>query len=229
MRALTAFALAILIAAPAMAAEPADPGTIAWNNKIAMRTPGIDGVFVVQDDGTIRHVQSGMVCPARFSNVQLWHLETFPSKAGKGMDVSCDYGRNGPDNRFVSKLTLFATIAPDGWTLDTVFANYRAEVLRANPGIRSLGALTGRPGMAVLPPGAMSEAFLEHRDGRDFTSELVVALRGKWMFEVRSTYDGSPGDPIERMQSSPADVDNAAGDRTMAVAAYVATVDTLPK
>jgi hypothetical protein len=145
------------------------------------------------------------------------------------MDVSCDYGRNGPDKRFVSKLTLFATIAPEGWTLDKVFNNYRAEVLQANPGIRSIGALTGRPGMVPLPDGSRSEAFIEHRDGRDFTSELVVALRGKWMFEVRATYDGSPGDPMQTMQSSLTDVANASADRTMAAQAYVAAVDTLPK
>ena len=81
--------------------------------------------------------------------------------------------------------------------------------------------------MVALPPGSRSEAFIGHRDGRDFTNELVVGLRGKWMFEVRTTYDGSPSDPMQRMQSSPTDVDNARGDRTMAAAAYVATVNTL--
>jgi len=228
MRAHLVFALAILVALPAAAAEPTDPGTIAWNNKVAMHTQGIDGVFVVQDDGTIRHIQSGMVCPAKFANVQLWHLESFPSHSGKGMDVSCDYGRNGPNNRFVSKLTLFATIAPDGWTLDTVFANYRSEVIRANPGVKSEGPLPLPPNV-TLPGEWKSESFIERRDDRAFTSELIVALRGKWMFEVRTTYDGSRGDPMVTMQSSLADAANAQGDRTMAATAYRATVDTLPK
>jgi len=228
MRMLVALAIVALAISPVLAGTPADPGTVAWNNKIAMNTRGIDGVFVVQDDGTIRHVQSGMVCPATFANVKLWHLETFPSPRGKGMDVSCDYGRNGPDNRFVSKLTLFATIAPDGTTLDTAFAAYRSEVIRANPGIQSEGPLP-LPPHVMLPGEWKSESFLERRADRAFTSELIVALRGSWMFEVRATYDGSRGDPMVTMQSSPADATNAQDDRTMAATAFAATVNTLPK
>jgi hypothetical protein len=228
MRALVILAFVTLASAPALAADPADPGTIAWNNKIAMHSPNIDGVFVVQDDGTIRHVQSGMICPATFANVKLWHLETFPSPRGKGMDVSCDYGRNGPNNRFVSKLTLFATIAPDGATLDRAFAAYRAEVIQANPGVRSEGPLP-LPPKVTLSGEWKSESFLERRDDRAFTSELIVALRGQWMFEVRATYDGSRGDPMVTMQSSPADATNAQDDRTMAATAFAATVNTLLK
>jgi hypothetical protein len=231
MRALVTLAFVSLAIAPAFAAEPADPGTIAWNNKIAMNTPGIDGVFVVQDDGSIRHVQSGMICPATFDNVKLWHLENFPSKAGKGMDVSCDYGRNGPGNRFVSKLTLFATIAPDGWTLDDVYRNYRSEVMQANPGARSTGPAKVDPKQAVGDlADYKSEQFLETRDGRDFTSELIVSLRGKWMFEVRATYDGKPNTiGVDPNGDAAAQLTDTMGDRVMAAGAYVRVAPTLPK
>src|SRR5215469_11013721 len=75
----------------------ADAQTIARNAEIVKNTKGTDGVFVVRDDGTIRHVQSGLVCPAKFPNVAFWHAELFDSPLGPGMDVGCDYGRNGAD------------------------------------------------------------------------------------------------------------------------------------
>ena len=75
-------------------------------------TQNADGSFsVVQDDGTSPSTLalSGLVLPdgtSGFPNVELWHLEVFESGAGKGMDVGCNYGRNGADGKWISKLTI---------------------------------------------------------------------------------------------------------------------------
>ncbi len=222
----TALALCLLgwLAGPALAADTPAPDPVQHNRDILAASQA-DGVFTVQDDGTIRHLQSGMICPATYPNVTLWHLEVFPNDAGKGVDVACDYGRNGPDGNWIAKLTLFATIAPAGWKLDDVFANYRGEVLQANPGVVSLGPALEAKGDTAKIGEWRSEEFSQVRDGREFTTSLVVALRGKWMFEVRSTYLGKPNDIGGG--SDPNDAVLAAGDRAMTAKSFLDVVQTL--
>src|SRR5215831_17710884 len=126
------FAL-LLIAITARALAESSSAVVATrNSEIVAQAPLAKDVFVVEVDGAIRHLQSGMSCAASFPNVSLADVQIFPSSA-IGLDVGCDYARVGVDGNAVSKLTVFAVKAPEGATLDSVFAGYRREVVSAHP------------------------------------------------------------------------------------------------
>lgn len=223
--------LAGSLAGPALADDAPKPDTIQHNRAILAAAPAAAGVFTVADDGSIHHSQSGMVCPADFPNVRLWRLLVFPTNKGPGMDVACDYGRAGPDGNWIAKLTLFATAAPEGWKLDDVFASYRGEVVQADPGLISIGpAVTADQRPVPDPAGDLrSEEFQGFHDGRPFTSSLIVALRGPWMFEVRASYVGRPDELALDPNAGVDGTVQAIGDRVMAAQAFFRVVQTLPK
>ena len=132
------------------------------------RTPEAAGVFEAQPDGAARHVQSGLLCPAKFPNVELWHLEVFPSSLGKGADVGCDYGRNGPDGLFVSKLTIFVTRMTPEETLDSDFAQRQAEVTSAMP-----GAIEKGPAVQIAPAsGSDTQALADSMKSAEYSVTL---------------------------------------------------------
>jgi hypothetical protein len=227
-----AFAILILTAGAALGApSPEDLAAAKVHNQdIVSRASGIDGVFVLQDDGTIKHLQSGMICPGYFQNVQLWHLEVFKSDAGAGADVGCDYGRNDAGGHWVSKLTIFATRAPDGTTLDQAFARYRAEILQAAPDAQSRGEALHddtKPQDRGTLSDYRSEEFVTQRDGRTCTDDLYVVVHGGWMMEIRSTYIGLPN----QIDLEPGDPPDTAvlmtGDRIMGPSALLAVSGTI--
>ncbi|MBU6444349.1 MAG: hypothetical protein KGR48_10605 [Alphaproteobacteria bacterium] len=202
------------------------------NQNLVSQTQGADGVFVVEDDGTVKHVQSGMVCPAKFPNLALWHVEVFATPT-KGYDVGCDYGRNDAEGHWAAKLTIFATKAPAGATLDTAFDDDRKGVLQVSPDARSLGPaldLTdGDKNTAEALPEWRSEAFLIVREGRQYTDQLVVSVVAGWIFEIRATYRGAPGKIVVTKADGPQAAVLAFGDRLMSTLAFVRVSRTLGK
>jgi hypothetical protein len=113
-RALVLSALLGAIVEAAVAAAPVVPGNPNPPAESLMKRPGTLGVFQAQSDGSIRHLQSGFVCPASLPNVNFWGLQVIPSPLGPGTDVGCDYGRmwggqiaNGPE----AKLTIYVVKA----------------------------------------------------------------------------------------------------------------------
>jgi hypothetical protein len=196
------------------------------NQSILAKSPDAEGVFIVQDDGTIKHLQSSLVCPNYFPNVELWHLEVFKSDAGKGMDVGCDYGRNEADGKWMSKLTIFAAHAPEGTTLDAAFQNYRNQVVQVTPSAVSQGeALRSGNKPADDPlPSYRSEEFVSQHDGTAETDQLYVFVADNWMYEIRVTFLGLPnridlkkGDTAETAQKM-------AGDRVMGAVSLLRTM-----
>lgn len=195
----------------------------AHNQSILAKSPDAGGIFTVQEDGTIKHLQSDLVCPNYFPNVELWHLEVIESK---GMDVGCDYGRNDTDGKWTAKLTIFATRAPEGTTLDSAFQNYRNEVLQVTPGAVSQGEALrdgNKPGTDPLH-SYRSEEFVSQRDGVTNTDQLYVFVSDNWMYEIRVTFPGLPnridlkkGDTVETAQQM-------AGDRVMGAMALLRTL-----
>jgi hypothetical protein len=185
-----------------------DTATISRVREIVANTKDASGVFVVQDDGTVHHIQSGLNCPAEFPNADFRHAEIFPSALGAGMDVDCDYGRSDANEITVSKLTIFATKASDGASLDQAFDKYRTEIRKAFPDVHPTGPALGverkdnaapsiaAPALVAVPNENAMPLFADFRseaydlliDGAPYHSELIVALQGGWVIEIRSTY-----------------------------------------
>jgi hypothetical protein len=204
----------------------ADEKTVAHIRDIVASTQGADGVFVVGDDGSVKHVQSGVVCPAKFPNVDFWHAEIFQSALGAGMDVGCDYGRNGSDGNWISKLTIFATKAPEGMTLDQAFAKDRNEVVQVAPNAVSLGEAVKEENKPATEPDIRSEEFSETRGGRGFISDLLVTLKDGWIFELRATYPGETGTAVIPKDATPEEASLIVGDYAMLSMAFTRVVLT---
>lgn len=196
--------------------------------KLVAETPGGSEVFSVGEDGSVRHLQSGMVCPAAFPNVGFSRLVIFPS-AEKGLDVACDYIRGNANGGAYAKLTIYATKAAPNTTLDSAFAGYQREVASTYQNVRVLGpALRAEDKSGKLPP-SRSEQYLVNFNRRDFTSDLIVAVSAGWVIEVRSTYVDKPD---EIRVEKDGDTQAAAiqiWDRLVATIAYVNVVQSVGK
>jgi len=192
----------VLVAAVqgALAAEPVIPGNPAPLVEMLMKRPGTLGVFEAQADGTVRHLQSGFICPARLPNVNLWNLQVIPSPLGPGTDVGCDYGRvagGQATNGAEAKLTIYLVKAQAGMTLDDAFKRYQMEMFGANPSASSTGDVIRFQGSTEGLPGVRSEGATMAIGNRPYKTELIVSLIRGWIIEIRSTYPAAftPGDP----------------------------------
>lgn len=181
---------AVISSGVSTAAWAATPDTAPPVLDVLKNTTGAIGVFVSTEDGSIRHVQSGMVCPAVFPNLNLWHLKVY---VAGGSDVGCDYGRNGPEGRWTSKLTLYAVKAGPSDTSESAFTRYRSDLLAVYPNARALGpALTVEnvtsegdtfPGMETM----RSEEYEIVMEGRRLLGTLIVATKAGWIVKVRAS------------------------------------------
>jgi hypothetical protein len=189
---IAALGLALASSGIASAQEPPAASVKARNAAIIANTPGAAGVFKVEETGEVVHLQSGLRCPASFPSVAFWRAEIF-SPPSLGTDVGCDYGRNGPDGKAVSKLTIFATKAPNT-TLDEAFAGYRDEVTKNTPSAVYKGPAVEVSSPAGGPPtaspfGEFRSAEFEMRLGEArYLSDLIVGVRSGWIVEVSATF-----------------------------------------
>lgn len=216
-----------LPAAAADAVVPGNPNPTA--SMLLVMHPETNGVFESQSDGSVRHVQSGFVCPAGLPDANLWRLMVFPSPQGLGTDVGCDYGRIAAGSgarRAEAKVSIFLTRGMPGITLDAAFAHYLAEMHGFNPPSVSRGAVFeagGTDGKAAPPvPSFRSQAEEFTINGRRVRNELVVGLVRGWIVELRATYplDFAPGDTGAGLDSPV-----SALIWTTAVAKFAATAD----
>jgi hypothetical protein len=190
MRVTIFLAFVALASLPARAAD--DPSVLkAENTAIVAATPEAAGVFTVQDDGTIRHVQSGLVCPAKYPNAAFYHVLVYRPD---GTDVGCDYRRADGKGGAWAKFTIFAVKAADGLTTDQAFAGYQKELVQAYPDARPLGeAVQGDPKDTNSPfAGMRSGEYLVTWNGQDYTTQLYVVVSHGWVIEVRTTFVGLP-------------------------------------
>src|SRR6476646_1683188 len=118
----------------AASARAVSPESIAFNRSVVAHSPGAQSTFNVQPDGSIRHLQSGLLCPADFPNTHLVDVQIYSTVAGVGTDVGCDYARLTGDHVVAAKLTIFFVRASDTTTLASAFEKYRTEVIAAQPG-----------------------------------------------------------------------------------------------
>lgn len=225
-----------LIAAPARSDDAAPPkpsaaeiaALKARNQEIVAQNKDADGVFTVRDDGSIKHLQSGLMCPAFYPNVTLYQLVVYP-KAGKGLDVGCDYRRADDKGGANAKLTIFAVKASDGDSVDSAFAGYRGAIVENFEDLRSQGPalrIQEDGKKSTLPP-IRSEEFLVRLNNRDYTTQLVVALSKGWIIEIRATFTGLPNVIVIDKGSTVQDGVDAAGDRAMFAKALFDALGTI--
>lgn len=187
-------AVMLLLAAPA-AAQAADA------SGIIARAGNAHGVFEPLPDGSLRHVQSGMICPASFPNVELWQIGVFPS-VGFGDDVGCDYGRRGADGAPESKLAIYATRVAPGDTLEAMFEQRKLEVQYSMP--EAVLAGTAIPPELAQVSGDGSGGMLSAQyalaapdGGRGRLTDLIVAVKSGWQIKIRATYPAPEGANID--------------------------------
>jgi hypothetical protein len=235
MKAFCAMLAVALFAAPAWGqlppAQPETPelraATKRVTEKLVAETPGGSEVFSVLEDGSVKHLQSGMVCPAAFPNVGFSRLVIFPSSE-KGADVACDYIRGNVNGGAYAKLTIYATKASPDTTLDSAFAGYQREIAAAYKKFQVLGpALRAEDKSGKLPP-SRSEQYLVNFNQRDLTSDLIVAVNAGWVIEVRSTYEDGP-DIVSVDKDSAQAAAVRVWDRRVATVAYVNVVQSVGK
>ncbi|HEX4303581.1 MAG TPA: hypothetical protein VHZ78_12370 [Rhizomicrobium sp.] len=219
--------MSLALVSPALAADAPDPAVTAKNREMIAGTPQAAGVFVVQDDGAIRHVQSGLICPARYPNVTFYDVQVYPSDAGLGTDVGCDYRRADDKGGAWSKLTIFVTKAAPDTTADSAFERYQKELMQATPDAAPLG-----PAFANDPNGkhpdsplakARSEEYRVTLNGAVYTSLLIVTVKAGWTIEIRATYIGSPTAINSAREGAQLEI----GDRIVGVRAFVDALGTV--
>lgn len=193
-------------ASPSLGAQPVIPGNpVPLVDTLMKAEPRNADAFVPQSDGSVRHIQSGFVCPAQLPNVNLWNLLAYATPQ-PGTDIGCDYGRvprgqTGPNAE--SKFTIFLVKAQPGVTLDQAFKHYQDEMHGSYPNSRILGEMVGVTSALAANNGAStfplskSEKDELNINNRPFMNELIVTIAGDWIIEIRSTYPTqfSAGDP----------------------------------
>ncbi|HWA30260.1 MAG TPA: hypothetical protein VG867_04155 [Rhizomicrobium sp.] len=195
------------------------------NLQIVSAEPKANGIFVVQDDGSVRHIQSGLVCPAKYPNVDFYHVLVY---AQSGADVGCDYRRADDKGGAWSKLTIFATKAAPGLTLDQAFARYHDEIVQTSPQAVSQGPAIQVGGKAPSDfPEIRSEEFVEPLNDTTYTSQLYVAVEDGWIIEVRATFVGLPNKIEVTKESGTAGAVLEAGDRMMGPKALFDAIGTV--
>lgn len=189
MRALT-LALTVIASGGSALAQPS-LSVAKHNSELMEQVSAANGVFAVGSDGAIRHIQSGMLCPADLQNVH-FAAPLIYATSPVGLDVGCDYGRGSFGRGFVSKLTIFAVKAPEGMTLDSAFEKYEQEVASTYPGA------TKTPAALQIGDGAGNTSTNYRAIGYSITlndkvahSELIVGIFSGWILEVRATYPNS--------------------------------------
>ena len=201
MRRTNVVASALIFATLSVSAVPADEAKPAESQqraeKILAQTSGAEGIFATTEDWSLKHVQSGLVCPLTFPNASLVRLYIY---APDGTDVGCDYARPAT-GKAVSKLTVFAVRTLEGETLDSIFAKYKGEVEGSMPSAKSRGPAIHFDGnnaktkeMASI---VRSEEYEVSMGGSNHISDLIVALVGDWAIEIRATFSATANNAVD--------------------------------
>ncbi len=224
MRAAVLLACVALLTLPARA-EDGPAALKAANAAIVAAAPGSAGIFTVQDDGAVRHAQSGLICPAKYPNSTLYDVQVYKPD---GTDIGCDYRRADLKGGAWAKLTIFAVKATDGVTVDQAFAGYQKEIAQTYPEARPLGEALQRDPKDTSSPlsDIRSREYLITMNGQDYTTQLYVALSHGWIVEVRSTFVGPPN-AVDAGREGPDSAALEMGDRIVGPKALVDALATL--
>lgn len=215
-------ALALLLATAASATA----GVLkAQNTAIVAATPQASAIFAVQDDGTVRHLPSGLICPAKYPNVDFYAVLVYRAD---GTDAGCDYRRADDKGGAWAKLTIFIVRFPAPITIDQAFSNYRSELLQAAPDAQPQGEALriDKKSDASPLPAIRSEEFIIPLNGQQYTTQLYVTQSKGWVIEVRTTFVGLPN-VVDAAREGPDSAVHEAGDRFMGPKALFDALGTL--
>ncbi len=170
--------------AAAVAAPAAGPFLVA---------PSDGDVFEARGDGSVRHRQSGAVCPAAVGGLRLAHLAIYPMAASRGGDVSCGYGG------FPKGAITLYLVKPGDYRPPLSFRQYageaRAEVRLAHPEATPLPPPDPRhaPGPDGRDHTPSIDAWRLPVDGQSYLSLLYLDDVAPWIVMVRATGDADIG------------------------------------
>jgi hypothetical protein len=184
-RLLTAFALILVLAAPADAedsANGADADALATapisGSLAIIASANADGVFAPgETEGSVRHLGSGLVCHFQ-SDGSGARLVLFPGLP-RGDDVACESADGGHNIR------LHATRLPQRATLDNLIAAVEAAVRRATPEAAPYAATLRIASDAGLPASRSAQYLVPGENGARDYLRVSVAQVGAWTIKMR--------------------------------------------
>jgi hypothetical protein len=175
------------------------------NNALVAAAPGSQGVFTVRTNGDVVHAQSGMICPGGYDNFELVDVRVIPSEP-IGSNVVCDYGRHpggapefvtrgahvvpkGDVNKLDARLMIFLAKAGEGASLDSLFDDYKKDVVAANRDALEMSAELELkdPATRKLRTDYRATGWSILADQPSHT-ELIVGLFKGWVLVVRADY-----------------------------------------
>lgn len=208
-----AIALSFALSGPAFAdattaPPPNDPDALLRQQAAALDAKPLSKfIWQMSDDGSALHLQSGLVCPAKWGAFTRGRPATFDTL---GTDIGCDY-----QNGLGTEVTMYLTQRHGQWPGDDL-AKAQAELQQFHPGY------------TLLPPSA--EGALECDapwkrvlyGGNKDTLHSGIWLRdlGGWTLEFRASYAAiSAGDAVAAMNALAAQALSSAGTHLAACAA----------
>lgn len=219
----------LMVTDPAGGNESLEETLESRNAAILANTPDVEGVFEVQANGDILHLQSDMRCPGSFKNVSFWQGLIF-SSVQKGDDVGCDYGRVGIQGYAESKLTIFATRTTD--TLADAFARTRREIEAAYPEARYIGPAleiksetNGSENCEATADDFRSAEYEYYSGGERYLSQVILAVRSGWIIKVRATFRTVVyvGESVDSTQQAI----NVGGDYVSPITGFLMALDSV--
>ncbi len=184
-RLLTAFALILVLAAPADAedsANGADADALATapisGSQAIIASANADGVFAPgETEGSVRHLGSGLVCHFQ-SDGSGARLVLFPGLP-RGDDVACEFvdGNQG--------IRLYATRLPQRASLDQLVDAVQAAVGRAAPGAAPYSPTLRIANSVGLPASRSAQYLVPGENGARDYLRVSVAQIGVWTIKMR--------------------------------------------
>lgn len=179
-------------AAPALVAL--NPTTKQVFVYVGATAPGVSGgprsltapdgqVFVDAGNGAVRHVPTGVVCPAQLNGRPRSRMTIYDPAEG-GRDVDCGYGAGGEASWHSFYLTKAAPVSEQDY-FDQAAAGARVQATVVND--------VASPVPTGAPPNPSRASFWNDRGG--LVQGVMVSKIGDWHVKVRTTY--SPGAEAE--------------------------------
>ncbi|MBS0469998.1 MAG: hypothetical protein JSR60_02915 [Proteobacteria bacterium] len=187
----------------------AQPVAFAAPDGAVLTGDGRPGVFERDAEGSMRHIASGLICSAAVPGYDLeapdvW-FDPLPKPHPNRQPDGCLYDRIGC--KICAAALLLAEMkvefikAPDGATLDSVFAKVQAEILAAHP-----NAAVAHPALHLgerddyraagydISTGGnpFGSGPFADRESPPYHWELIVGLRHGWIVKVLAMYPHAP-------------------------------------
>lgn len=167
-------------------------------------------VWRLNDDRTVEHLQSGLLCHREVFTFRAQSLQTYDRY---GLDVSCGYG----DGQSV--LTVYLTHAGPDIDLGAIYAAGKAAILKVGTQKHPMLLSEDKPGDGGL--GWMRATFGE--DGGMRTSLWMARLRPDWIVQYRATYpEAREASVFAALREILAQVQASPGERLKLCAAHPA-------